>query len=120
MGHLQDLLLLFGDVGVELACHSRIEYILLISNAHHCSKLTLNSLQLIHLTYLLLLHLLVFKELLTFLEDIFTHLHSLLEILVSILKDLLKRLLVHSNHFLLIFKHFRRLILLIHHPVGLC
>ena len=60
------------------------------------------------------------EELLAFFQDIFPHLHRLLKVLVTVLQNLLERLLIHSNHLLLVFKHLASLVLLLSHPVGLC
>ena len=120
LGHLQNLLLLLRDVRVQFTSDSWVQHSLLVSDSKHGSKLGLDSLQLIHFIDLLLLHLLMFQQLLSLLQYILTHLHSLFKILIPILQDLLKRLLVHLDHLLLVFKHLGCLILLINHPVRLC
>ena len=50
---------------------------------------------------------------LTFFEDMFTHLHSLVEILIAVCQDLLQSLLVKLDHLLLIIEHFILLLLLL-------
>jgi hypothetical protein len=76
----------------------------------------MDGLELLDLTYLCLLQLLVLKQLLPLFQDVFTHLHGLLEILVAVLQDLFECLLIQLNHPLLIFKHFARLISLLLDP----
>lgn len=60
----------------------------------------------IRIRNLLLLHLhaLVSEHLLPLLHEIHLHIHCLLEILISEIKNLSKSLLIHANHLLLIFQ----------------
>lgn len=118
--HLQNLLLLLRDVRVEVVCDGRIEDRLCPSYVQHRSELILYCLELVHLRELLLLELLILEELLAFFQDIFPHLHRLLEVLVPVLQDLLQSLLVHADHLLLVLEHLAGLVLLLSHPVGLC
>jgi len=62
---------------------------------------------LIHFKELLLFKLLVLKELFALLKNVLSHLHCLFEVLITILQNLLKSLLIHAYHFLLLFKHLR-------------
>ena len=117
--HLQDLLLLLADVRVEIVLHLGIQHRLIVRVVHECSQLILDGFELVHLGQLLLLHLFVLKELLTFFEDVFTHLHGLLKVLIPVLKDLLKGLLIKSYHFLLVLEHLVGLRVLLGNPIRL-
>ena len=80
----------------------------------------LDGFELVHLGDLLLLHLFVLKELLTFFENVFAHFHGLLKVLIPVLEDLLKGLLVKPYHFLLVLEHLVSLVVLLGDPIGLC
>lgn len=110
LGHLQNLLLLLIYILVEVVGDLGVQHLLLIGHAHHVAKLALHSLDLLHLRKLLLFEFLVFKQLLALFQNVLSHRHRLFKVLVAVLEDLLKSLLVHSDHFLLVFKHFARLI----------
>ena len=86
--HLQDLLLLLVDVVVEVVLHLSIQHWLPVRVFHQSAELVLDSLQLVHLCELLLFHLFMLEELFTLLEDVFPHLHCLLEVLIPVLENL--------------------------------
>ena len=97
----------------------RIQDRLLTGKIHHFVQLTLQGLNLIYLRLLLMLETLVFKNLFALFQQVLTHLHGFFKRLVSIFHDLPKGLLIHLDHFLLVFKHSACLLLLLFHPVGL-
>ena len=112
--HQVNLLLLLRDIAIEVALHLRVQHSLWL--VRHVAKLVLDCLQLFDLFNLLLLHLLHFQELLSFLENVLPHVHGLLEVLVPVFEDLLQGLLVEAYHLLLVFKHLGCLVLLLDHP----
>lgn len=79
----------------------------------------MDCLQLLDFDDLGLFYFLVLKQLFSFFENIFAHLHGLFKVLIAVLKDLLKCLLIKFDHALLIIKHLARLIALLLNPLVL-
>lgn len=114
-----DLVLLLNDVLIYVVGNLRVQHWcgLVLLGVKHIAKLALQSGNLRHLSYLLLLQSVIFKILLPFLQQIFTHFHSLLEGLVPMVHDLLESLLVHRDHLLLVIENATGLLLLLLHPI---
>lgn len=76
-------------------------------------QLLLHFSELLHVLQLLIFQFFPLKHLFSLLQNVFSHFHGLFKVLIPVFHDLLQRLLVQHNHFLLIFEKLSRVVLLI-------
>jgi hypothetical protein len=100
LAHSHYILLLLNQEIVQILLNSRINLCFL--RLKHISKSLIDSPQILYLKMLLLLDLFILKYLFSLLNDSFPHPHHFLHILILEFNDLLKGVLVHRDHLLIL------------------